>query len=45
MQEFPEFFELPLAKWIDDGVDWLTVEGDAFFGAIGDALLMLLLWT
>ena len=44
MQEFPEFFELPLAKWIDDGVDWLTVEGDAFFGAIGDALLMLLLW-
>ncbi len=44
MQEFPEFFELPLEKWIDGGVEWLTVEGDAFFDAIGNGLLQLLLW-
>ncbi|MDI9549799.1 MAG: proline/glycine betaine ABC transporter permease [Chloroflexota bacterium] len=44
MQEFPDFFELPLEKWIDRGVNWLTVEGDAFFDAIGGGLLQLLLW-
>jgi len=44
MQEFPEFFELPLEKWIDGGVEWLTIEGDAFFDAIGGGLLQLLLW-
>ncbi len=43
MQEFPEVFELPLEGWIDSGVDWLTVEGDAFFSALGDVLLALLL--
>ncbi len=42
--EFPDFFELPLEKWIDRGVNWLTVEGDAFFDAIGGGLLQLLLW-
>lgn len=42
--QFPEFFELPLDDWIDSGVEWLTVEGDAVFSAIGDVLLMLLLW-
>jgi len=40
---FPEFFEFPLAGWMDKGVEWLTVEGDAFFSAIGDVLLRLLL--
>ncbi len=29
---------------IDRGVNWLTVEGDAFFDAIGGGLLQLLLW-
>jgi glycine betaine/proline transport system permease protein len=42
--EFPDILELPLAGWIDSGVDWLTVEGDAVFSAIGAVLLRLLLW-
>jgi len=37
--EFPEFFVIPLDKWIDALVDWLTVEGDFIFDAIGKVLL------
>ena len=37
--EFPELFVIPLAKWIDALVDWLTVEGDFLFDAIGGFLL------
>jgi len=37
--EFPELFVIPLAKWIDALVDWLTVEGDFIFDAIGGFLL------
>ena len=37
--EFPELFIIPLDKWIDALVDWLTVEGDFLFDAIGGFLL------
>lgn len=37
--EFPELFIIPLSKWIDSLVDWLTVEGDFIFEAIGGFLL------
>ena len=37
--EFPELFVIPLDKWIDALVDWLTVEGDFIFDAIGGFLL------
>ncbi len=37
--EFPEIFSLPLDKWIDALVLWLTVEGDFIFDAIGHFLL------
>jgi glycine betaine/proline transport system permease protein len=37
--EFPELFVLPLDKWIDQIVDWLTVQGDPVFDAIGSFLL------
>ncbi len=37
--EFPELFVIPLDKWIDALVDWLTVEGDFLFDAIGGFLL------
>ncbi len=37
--EFPEIFSLPLDKWIDALVLWLTVEGDFIFDAIGQFLL------
>lgn len=37
--EFPELFVFPLDQWIDMAVDWLTVEGDPVFDAIGSFLL------
>ncbi|MBN1265445.1 MAG: proline/glycine betaine ABC transporter permease [Anaerolineales bacterium] len=37
--EFPELFVIPLDKWIDHAVDWLTVQGDPVFDAIGAFLL------
>ena len=37
--EFPELFVIPLDKWIDALVDWLTVEGDFVFDAVGGFLL------
>ncbi len=37
--EFPELFVIPLDKWIDALVDWLTVEGDFLFDALGGFLL------
>lgn len=44
MWEFPEFIQIPLDKWLDAAVLWLTIEGDAFFDAIGGILLAPLLW-
>jgi len=42
--DFPDLFTFPLANWIDDLVDWLTIEGDAVFDAIGSFLLTPMLW-
>ena len=42
--DFPEIFTIPLDKWIDTFVDWLTVEGDFLFDAIGKVLLQPMLW-
>lgn len=39
MFEFPEFIYIPLDKWMDAFVDWLTVAGDSVFDAIGKFLL------
>ncbi|NMC78871.1 MAG: proline/glycine betaine ABC transporter permease [Chloroflexi bacterium] len=43
MWVFPEVFHIPLDKWLDSAVLWLTVHGEAFFDALGDALLAPLL--
>ena len=42
MFEFPEI-DFPLAKWIDVLVDWVTIQGEAFFDAISAWLLVPLL--
>jgi len=39
MFEFPEFIYLPLDRWTSALVDWLTVNGEAFFDVVGDVLL------
>lgn len=43
MKDFPEFIYLPLAKWIDAIVDWITIQGEVIFDAIGAWLLVPLL--
>ncbi len=43
MWVFPEIFYIPLDEWLDSAVFWLTVHGEAFFDALGDALLAPLL--
>ncbi len=39
MIEFPEFIYIPLDKWIDTAVEWITITGDSLFDAIGVILL------
>lgn len=39
MNQFPELFRLPLAQWIDKGVNWLTVEGGPFFDWLSKLML------
>lgn len=39
---FPDLIHLPLDKWIDAGVDWLTVSGAPFFEALSTGLLFVL---
>ncbi|MFC1985315.1 ABC transporter permease [Chloroflexota bacterium] len=43
MLEFPEFFKIPLADWIDTIMMWVLHNWAAFFDAIGDAVLLILL--
>ncbi len=43
MGEFPKL-NIPLAQWIDNGVDWLTVEGAGFFDILSKILLAPLVW-
>lgn len=46
MFTFPDnIISIPLDKWIDSFVEWLTVEGAAVFGTISDVLFNLLLYV
>lgn len=40
MGEFPKVIQIPLDKWIDAGVEWLTIAGEPVFDAIGRGLLI-----
>ena len=42
MFEFPSGFTLPLAGWIDTGMDWILTNWGAAFSAFGDGLLQIL---
>jgi glycine betaine/proline transport system permease protein len=44
MNNFPEFFRIPLADWVDALMDWLLSEFAGLFDAIGHVLLMMLLY-
>jgi len=43
MFEFPEFFRIPLADWIDAVMAWVLTNWGVVFDAIGDAILYMLL--
>lgn len=43
MFEFPEFFRVPLADWIDAVMAWVLSNWGVVFDAIGDAILYMLL--
>jgi len=43
MFEFPEFFRIPLADWIDAVMAWVLTNWSVVFDAIGDAILYMLL--
>jgi len=43
MFEFPEFFRIPLADWIDAVMAWILTNWSVVFDAIGDAILYMLL--
>jgi len=44
MLEFPELIQIPLAEWIDAIMHWLLTDWAALFDAIGDAVLLVLLY-
>ena len=44
MFEFPEIIYIPLNKWIDVAVEWVTIEGEVIFDAIGEVLLVPMLF-
>ena len=44
MNDFPEFFRIPLADWIDALMEWLLDTFATLFDAIGHVLLMMLLY-
>ena len=44
MFEFPEVIYIPLSKWIDVAIDWITIKGEVVFDAIGTFLLMPMLY-
>ncbi len=43
MLEFPAFFQIPLAGWVDNIMDWLLANLGAVFDGIGSAILFVLL--
>ncbi len=44
MIEFPEFLQVPMAEWVDAVIHWLLTNWAAFFDAIGDIILLVLLY-
>lgn len=44
MLEFPEFINVPLADWIDAVMSWVLHNWAGFFDAIGDSILLILLY-
>lgn len=40
MNTFPQFFKLPLAQWVDAGIEWLLEVGGPFFDWLGHVLLV-----
>jgi len=44
MFEFPDFFKLPLAEWIDAAMHWILTNWGGFFDAVGDGILLVLLY-
>ncbi len=45
MLEFPEFINVPLADWIDAVMRWVLHNWAGFFDAIGDGILLMLLYV
>lgn len=43
MTDFPETFQIPLARWIDAAMDWVLNVWGGFFDAIGNLILQFLL--
>ncbi|MCF7952954.1 MAG: proline/glycine betaine ABC transporter permease [Spirochaetales bacterium] len=43
MFEFPEYIRIPLADWIDAIMDWLLINLEGFFDAIGFIILQVML--
>jgi glycine betaine/proline transport system permease protein len=43
MTEFPELFQVPLARWIDAAMDWMLSVWGGFFDAVGNLILQFLL--
>jgi len=41
--EFPSFIQIPLAEWVDAGMEWLLTNFSAFFDAVGEIILGILL--
>ncbi len=44
MLEFPEFIHFPLAEWIDAIMHWVLTNWGVFFDAVGDSILLVLLY-
>jgi glycine betaine/proline transport system permease protein len=42
--EFPTWIDLDLAGWIDAVMSWILSNWGGFFDAVGDAILVVLLW-
>jgi glycine betaine/proline transport system permease protein len=44
LNNFPQFFRIPLAEWIDALMDWLLSQFSGLFDSVGHILLMMLLY-
>lgn len=44
MTKFPTDIQIPLADWVDELMDWVLTHWGAFFDALGDGLLQVLLY-